>query len=1008
MNLRRRHRAPRLVVAVLCLISSLVFVAGADTASAEVTGPSYQYVDDADQSVKFLQNGAAVTSRWQTYPGDSYFGGTTSISPSGVTRPGLIVTWFGGQAQMLVSTWHNGQVQGRAKVTLDNVVHYVDYSTPDHELHFQKILFDTGPLANGKHTLRLEALDQRGEHANQVGAGIRISFDALVYGDCLPPGTAACDISYPGDEMSDADLFAALDLNKPGLSAVKAAVESNDLATAKQKLADYFRAQPSRSLSLYGVQQPSPAADYVTTMADDIICNNVGCVRKLYPPGTNPVTGARSSHYYEVANAYWWTGNDKYAATLGTWFTQYVSQVRAHRHIGLTLSLRVHPHIHAFFAIQNAPYTVVSVDARMAALKMFLATGRDLHRRNADPANDPTNTAANMWAISGNAGTTVAMTFPEFADSQKWMESGLEQVEIALTESVYPDGAVTELATGYSGQYALMATGLTELAQRMNLTPHPVLSSEQAKMSAAFWVWMHHPDGSMPMLGDGDANGTSEQTFGGGTSYVDGGSIVWTSNPNPYREFIDKAPPGWYTVGLSRTELVRRGADLFDEPSWKAAVDQGPASDWPTPSHAYEWAGWYVQRSGFTANARFLVFDAGPFSSSSHGHQDKLSIDMFAYGRPLIVDTGRYSYNTGQHNRLHRWFASTAGHSTIYVNDCLQNQKIETLTQPVSDAAWASDRFFDVAGGTYDEGYTRSPSFASPAPTCNVNAQHDRSVFFVKPNYWIITDRVDNLPNGKVTSNYHFAPGNAVINPNTKATTFVTEPAADGSQAGVVLVSGGNPWDTAAVNTGVGATETSSMLNMQGWYAPVYGRLDAAPQVTYTRQGSLPMVSTTVVYPFAGGTAPDIQSRTLAVQATAGNPSATTITRPGGTDLYTNTDVAGVEQKFGPAGSRATLGSTDAGRAFLARQTNGALESFALYDGKYLDLGGRTIISTSSTVSQLSGQVSGKGLDIEAPLGLQTTARIAVPASITTVTVNGTAVPFSWSAGYAIVQIGSK
>src|SRR5258707_1926991 len=43
--------------------------------------------------------------------------------------------------------------------------------------------------------------------------------------------------------ISDADLFAALDLSRPGLSAVRAAVERADWAAAWQAWAAYFKAR---------------------------------------------------------------------------------------------------------------------------------------------------------------------------------------------------------------------------------------------------------------------------------------------------------------------------------------------------------------------------------------------------------------------------------------------------------------------------------------------------------------------------------------------------------------------------------------------------------------------------------------------------------------------------------------------------------------------------------------------------------------------------------------------
>lgn len=56
-------------------------------------------------------------------------------------------------------------------------------------------------------------------------------------------------------------------------------------------------------------------------------------------------------------------------------------------------------------------------------------------------------------------------------------------------------------------------------------------------------------------------------------------------------------------------------------------------------SRAFPYAGFYVMRSDWSEDARYLVFDGGK-SAGGHNHVDKLSFELYAYGNTLVTDTG--------------------------------------------------------------------------------------------------------------------------------------------------------------------------------------------------------------------------------------------------------------------------------------------------------------------------------------------------------------------------------
>ena len=84
--------------------------------------------------------------------------------------------------------------------------------------------------------------------------------------------------------------------------------------------------------------------------------------------------------------------------------------------------------------------------------------------------------------------------------------------------------------------------------------------------------------------------------------------------------------------------------------------------------------GYHVQRSGWGdrgrpyADERFGLLDCGPIGDGGHGHYDQLSVELYAAGRALVVDPGRYTYDATD-GSWRRRFKGTAAHNTVTVDD---------------------------------------------------------------------------------------------------------------------------------------------------------------------------------------------------------------------------------------------------------------------------------------------------------------------------------------------------
>jgi hypothetical protein len=238
--------------------------------------------------------------------------------------------------------------------------------------------------------------------------------------------------------------------------------------------------------------------------------------------------------------------------------------------------------------------------------------------------------------------------------------------------------------------------------------------------------------------------------------------------------------------------------------------------------------GYYVQRSGWDSDARFLIFDCGPLGDGGHGHYDLLSVEI-ATGCPLVVDPGRGTYSEAGPN-LRRWFKRTSAHNTVLVDGL--DQTPYRRGKPKGEVA--TGRLlarFTRPGLDLLTGEARSPVY---------EAVHERRVLFVGGEYWLIEDLLrGERPHG-YELRFHLAPGTATADGPVVRAPGLTLVLADGLEACLE----------------------------PGLVAPSYGELVDAP-VVVARAGGIEARFLTLVFP--GDEVPSLRERDGAVEvATTG------------------------------------------------------------------------------------------------------------------------------------------
>jgi uncharacterized heparinase superfamily protein len=280
----------------------------------------------------------------------------------------------------------------------------------------------------------------------------------------------------------------------------------------------------------------------------------------------------------------------------------------------------------------------------------------------------------------------------------------LDTLDFALTEldrnlatDFHPDGVHREASTHYHAIALRSFVGARANLRRHGLAP-PEGFDDGVARAQAFLAHCTRPDGTIPALSDADTG--------------------------DYSALLPEAPP------------TERNASFRD-------------------------GGYHVQRSGWDADARFLIFDCGPLGDGGHGHYDLLSFEAHGDGRPLVLDPGRGSYSEAPPNRR-RWFRSTAAHNTVTVDGLDQTP----YTRGRPHGPTAQGRLLERTG-TVLAGEARSPAY---------EAVHTRRITFVDERRWVIEDELRGDREHRYDLRFHLPPGGDVDLRIEGAETITTEP----------------------------------------------------------------------------------------------------------------------------------------------------------------------------------------------------------------------------------------
>ncbi|MBK9065313.1 MAG: alginate lyase family protein [Gemmatimonadetes bacterium] len=428
--------------------------------------------------------------------------------------------------------------------------------------------------------------------------------------------------------------------------------------------------------------------------------------------------------------AYQQTGEARFAAAfaarLDSWLDANPPGRGIHWLCPMELAIRACNWIHAFTFLARAPEVGERRWARMLASLVW--HGRVI-RGNLEIGRH----VGNHYVADLVGLYHLGALFRDSAEGRGWLRFAERGLERETQWQVLPDGVHFEQAVSYHRLVAELLLLVVPVGERLGRPRSAAYLDRLARMVEFTGAYVH-PDGTAPLVGDGD----------------DGRVLPFTPGlaPADHRHLL--------ALGAG----VLRRPDLQPPPSrgdadarWLAAALAAEAPVAPTPGGALAFpaGGFFVLRG----NGCHTFLDAGPLGSEGrlgHGHLDTLSLELSAPGGIFLCDTGCLAYTSDA--RSYREQVSTAAHNTVGV-DGLDQAELTGLWRIAADGTRPRVVAWEPGPGVQcweaeHHGYGR---LRDPV------VHRRRVTFWPDARRWEVLDVLEGREEHELVLRWHCAPG---------------------------------------------------------------------------------------------------------------------------------------------------------------------------------------------------------------------------------------------------------
>ncbi|MDE3256742.1 MAG: heparinase II/III family protein [Gemmatimonadota bacterium] len=692
--------------------------------------------------------------------------------------------------------------------------------------------------------------------------------------------------------ISDPDLFAAMDLSRAGLEAVKHAVDQGDYAAAYNAWGTHWDNRPgyayiNAGVPFYTVEEAFRffSTKSYTAAADRVAAHNItgwGGVNIQHGPVVDFNAdygrgGKYGFHYWEWSQPLLWaylgTRNTKYLDAFDELFNQWYEQrddvvgAEPDKHpiwYELGLGARRNRVFLEFYRLNRGRLTATTHER---ILKNFLGSARWLYELQKQGYR------SGNWQVMGTyALAELGLNFPEFEEAERWVSLGVHRMEEHLSKDFYEDGCHSERCpSSYSNVAYRDPRNLAHLLEMFGGHDDRAAGLRPPlERTLNHWMYLISPLGTQPAVNDGGRARFDRDVF------VDGGRI------------FNRPDMLWVAGNLL-------GADIGDH----AVAPSGTSIDF-RPS------GFAVMRLDWTRESPYLVINYGSWAGG-HYHYDILSFELFAFGAALAVDAGLgVSYDDPLHKP---WYITSKAHNMLVIDDRNLDRRIAVGQNPI----WSSQEGMDYFAAEH-EGYR------------TLGVRHRRHFLFVKSSgstnvanpYFLVFDAFSSADAGRKASFFLHSPTSL-----QRGGTAVYSTEAPG-----LLVA--TP-DSPSIRLGTGMAHLGGIPGRR----PARQLIRWASLDLMTSGGGLMDDLAVLLYPFRSLPLPKVRIR-RGENGGSGGTAYLIVEHGGGVDHIVLSD--GTYRTFGETGL-----ATDAICAVIRTRSDGAYLSHSTVSGTRLIFGGRNL-----------------------------------------------------------------
>ena len=443
---------------------------------------------------------------------------------------------------------------------------------------------------------------------------------------------------------------------------------------------------------------------------------------------------SRCQHFTRLGQAYWLTGDERYATEFVAETTDWIGANPLSHGVNWACAMDVA--LRAVSWIWGFHFFAASQACRDASFRSRFLRALFLHGEFIVKHLEKGDVNGNHYLCDGVGLVFLGCFFRRARAARRWLAIGRGIVEQEIFQQTTPDGVDFEAATAYHRLVLEAFLTSYELLRRHGEEPADPCWKRLERMCEFVQAYTK-PDGRSPLIGDAD----------------DGRVQILGSQPmTDHRYLLSHA-----AVLFDRGDFRSSAGRCWEETFWllgpKATSRfRAVAPQAPPGSVAFSDGGFYVLR---TPQAHLIADcgDVGMRGRGGHGHNDILSFELFLNGFNVVTDCGAYLYTASREWRNR--FRSTAFHNTLLVDDEELNRflgpdalwQLHYDARPIEPVVHVSDRVDCFRGG--HSGYTR---LASPV-------SHTRAFFadHGRPRV-LVWDRLSGAGNHALVWRFHLDP----------------------------------------------------------------------------------------------------------------------------------------------------------------------------------------------------------------------------------------------------------